>query len=155
MRPTGPEVLLARNVQTGRQSRSPLPKLQYNRKYKPDQRATAGKMYHSPVEEPNTVVAVDLVGPLPRSSNGHTWILVCQDTFSKWIIARPLRQATATVVARAIEEYVILQHGCPKRIITDNGRQFESREFRDLMARAGIEHRKNAAVFAPVERANR
>jgi len=47
------------------------------RKYKPDQRATAGKMYHSPVKEPNTVVAIDLIEPLLRSSNGRTWILVC------------------------------------------------------------------------------
>lgn len=69
-------------------------------------------MYHAHMEEPNTV-AVDLVGPLPRFSNGHIWILVW-DTFTKWITARPLRQAVA------VEECVILQQGCPKRVITDS-----------------------------------
>jgi len=51
-----------------------------------------------------------------------------------------------------------LQHGCPKRIITDNGRQFESREFHDLLAKSGIEHRKTPPYSPqcnPVERGNR
>lgn len=64
----------------------------------------------------------------------------------------------AIAVTRAAEEHVILQQGCPKRVITDNGRQFESRKFHNLMSRTRIRTPKNATVFPqcnPVERANR
>ncbi|XP_011860395.1 PREDICTED: uncharacterized protein K02A2.6-like, partial [Vollenhovia emeryi] len=79
-------------------------------------------------------------------------------TFTKWVTVKPLRQATATAVTKVVRENVILQHGCPKRIITDNGRQFESKELRGLLERAGIQHRKTPPYSPqcnPVERANR
>ncbi|XP_011883618.1 PREDICTED: uncharacterized protein LOC105570782 [Vollenhovia emeryi] len=89
---------------------------------------------------------------------GHAWILVAQDVFTKWVVAKPLRQATAVAITKNVKEHILLQHGCPRRIITDNGRQFESREFRGLLERAGIQHRRTPPYSPqcnPVERANR
>jgi len=53
--------------------------------YKTSQRGLPGKMHATPAEHPWQVVAVDLVGPLPRFSAGNTWLLAAQDKFTKWI----------------------------------------------------------------------
>ena len=126
--------------------------------YKVSQQAPAGLMHTTPTAYPWEVVSADLVGPLPRSKKGHTVVVVMQDKFTKWIELQPLRQATAPAVTKAFRERVVMRFGCPRRIITDNGKQFESREFTGLLREYGIDHRKTPPYTPqcnPVERANR
>jgi len=47
-------------------------------------------------------VGVDLVGPLPPSKNGFINIWTCQDNFTKYVIAVPLKDASADSVAEAL-----------------------------------------------------
>ncbi|XP_029053801.1 uncharacterized protein K02A2.6-like [Osmia bicornis bicornis] len=122
------------------------------------QQAPAGAMYSTPTNGPWEVVTADLVGPLPRSKKGHTTLLVLQDKFTKWVELQPLRQATAPAVTRAFRERVAMRFGRPRQILTDNGRQFTSREFTTLLATYGVEHRKTPPYTPqcnPVERTNR
>lgn len=126
--------------------------------YKVLQRAPAGLMHTTPAAYPWDVVSVDLVGPLPRSKKGNTVVLVMQEKFSKWIELKPLRQATAPAVAKAFRERVVMRFGCPRQVITDYGKQFESREFTALLREYDIDHRKTQPYTPqcnPVERANR
>lgn len=126
--------------------------------YKVLQRAPAGLMYTTPTTYPWDVVSVDLVGPLPRSTKGYTVVVVMQDKFTKWIELQPLRQATAPAVTKAFREHIVMRFRCPRRVITDNGRQFESKEFTTLLQEYGIDHRKTPPYTPqcnPVERANR
>ena len=126
--------------------------------YKIQQQAPAGQMHTTPALQPWEVVSADLVGPLPRSNKGHTTLCVFQDKFTKWVEVQPLRQATAPAVTRALKDLIFLRHGCPRVVITDNGRQFESREFGNLLKDAGSEHRKTPPYSPqcnPVERVNR
>ncbi|KMQ93757.1 gypsy retrotransposon integrase-like protein 1-like protein [Lasius niger] len=101
---------------------------------------------------------VDLVGPLPRSRQGHTWLFVMQDWFTKWIELTPLRHATAKNTTRAVTEKVVLRHGRPDLLVSDNGTQFTSAIFTNRLAELGIQHR-TTPVYAPhcnpVERTNR
>jgi len=108
---------------------------------KASQQLLPGKLHATAAEQPWEVVAVDLIGPLPRSVDLHTWLLVMQDKFTKWIELRPLRKATGSAVAKALREQVILRHGCPRTVITDNGRQFISQEFKTALREAAIKHR--------------
>ena len=127
-------------------------------KHKAQQVAPAGKMHATNVEQPWEMVSVDLVGPLPRSNNGNSTLLVMQDRLTKWIEVKPLRKATGVAIAQAIKEQIILKFGCPRVIISDNGRQFISKEFRQVLADAKIEHRKTPPYSPqcnPVERVNR
>ncbi|XP_050456461.1 uncharacterized protein K02A2.6-like [Cataglyphis hispanica] len=126
--------------------------------HKPLQQKPAGTMHATNISRPWEHVTIDLVGPLPRSRRGHTWLLVMQDRYSKWAELAPLRQATAKAVTGEIINRVILRHGRPDIIITDNGTQFKSAPLAARLKAFNIEHR-TAPVRAlhcnPVERTNR
>jgi len=128
------------------------------REYKTSQQGTAGKMHATPVERPWQIVAVDLIRPLPRSSAGHAWILAAQDKLTKFTEIKPLRRATAAAVTRATYEGIILRHGTPEIMISDNGWQFTSKEFRSMLREAAAKHRLTPPYTPqcnPEERQNR
>lgn len=124
--------------------------------HKASQRRPAGTLRATACTAPWQQAAVDLVGPLPRSTNGHTWLVTMQDRFSKWVEMVPLRRATAENLARAVIHYLI--HRCPTTLVSDNGTQFASQRFKELLTAFEITHRKSP-VYAlqcnPVERAKR
>lgn len=126
--------------------------------FKPSQQATPGKMGTSNTTRPWEIVSIDIIGPKPRSSSGHCYILVMQDKFTKWVETQPMRQAKAPTIVKIVKEKVVLRFGSPKTIITDNGSQFISKEFTALLDEYGINHQKTPVYSPqcnPVERANR
>lgn len=72
------------------------------------------------------VIAIDLVGPLPRTSRGNQWILVVEDICSRWVELFALKEATAENCSIIILNEIVLRYGVPRRIHTDNGPQFIS-----------------------------
>lgn len=87
--------------------------------------------YRNPLG-PWRVLAIDFIGPLVRSKNGHKWILSIIDNFSKYVHIIPLREATAGLTIKAIEREIFLRFGIPQTIICDNGTQFKSKTFTDF-----------------------
>nr|XP_027068875.1 uncharacterized protein LOC113694208 [Coffea arabica] len=67
---------------------------------------------------------LDIVGPLPKSSGGHIFILAATDYFSKWAEAVPLREVKKENVVDFIRSHIIYRYGVPRYIITDNGKPF-------------------------------
>ena len=57
----------------------------------------------------------------PTSSNGHRFILVAIDYFTKWVEAASFSSVTQNVVARFIRHNLICRYGIQERIIIDNG----------------------------------
>lgn len=51
------------------------------------------------VSAPMEVISCDLMGPLPRSSGGFAHVIVSTCMFSKYVWARPLREATPVLLA--------------------------------------------------------
>ena len=82
--------------------------------------------------EPWEVVSIDITGPHPRSWRGHVYILTVVDHFSKWAEALPIRNHTATTVARALFDHVFSRFGMPSRVLSDQGAEFESTLFSQL-----------------------
>jgi transposase InsO family protein len=126
---------------------------------KPEQRKPPGRMGgHSRIDKPWDVVSVDLVGPLPRTKRGMNYILVATDCFSKFTVTFALRRADTASVVKNIEEGIFLMFGAPRSIISDNGVQFRSREYRTLLNNYHVRpqyidyYRPRAN---PVERVNR
>ena len=47
-------------------------------------------------------VAIDIVGPTPRSSSGHEWLLVVSDHLTKFAQAFPVRNTSAVTLALCV-----------------------------------------------------
>lgn len=71
-------------------------------------------------------MAVDLLGPLPESNNGNSYVLVVGDYCSKWMEALPVPNQEAPTVAEKLVDEVFLQFSPPEQLHSNQGRQFES-----------------------------
>lgn len=110
------------------------------------------------VERPWQRVYVDLLGPYPRSTKGKTLIFIILDHFTKFVILKTLSKATATNIVNCLKEELFFVHGVPEIIHSDNGGQFKSKEYNDLLKEFGIIASKTA-LYSPQsnlsERVNR
>lgn len=89
-------------------------------------------------------VHIDLVGSLP-SSDGYTYVLTCIDRFTRWPEAIPLSDIKAETVAKAFYLNWISRFGCPIRLTSDQGRQFESDLFMELNKLLGTQKLRTTA----------
>ena len=83
------------------------------------------------VEEPFQRIAMDIVGPLPKSRAGHRYILVICDYATRYPEAVPLRSIDATHVAEELMK-VFARVGIPQEILTDQGANFTSQLLREV-----------------------
>ena len=118
-----------------------------------------GKMGHVKAGFPMERVALDIMGPLPRSDRGNRYLLVLSDYFTKWVEAYSIPNQEAMTIARKVVEEFICRFGVPLAIHTDQGRQFESTLFREMCHLLDIDKTRTTA-FHPqsdglVERMNR
>lgn len=117
--------------------------------HKPEQKAPAGLMCGRPdIRKPWELVSVDIVGPLPRSSTGHIYILSVQDYFSKFCVFIPLRTATAKAIVQNLEDRIFLVYGVPRVLLTDNGKVFTGRELKQLVSTYDVKL-KHTAYYHP------
>jgi len=93
-----------------------------------------------PAYEPFYQIGIDIVGPLPRSTNGNRYIVVAIDYLTKWPEAKALSEATAENVATFIYENIICQHGCPTKLLSDRGTHFNNKMIEELTKRFQIRH---------------
>lgn len=111
------------------------------------------------VSFPWQAISIDLMGPLPRSTSGHSYILVVADWFTKYVSVLPLRQATVCKIVSMIENEIFLLFGVPQMVLVDNGTQFKSKQFQDLMTKYSVPKLWYNAKYHPqvnfVERTNR
>ena len=69
-------------------------------------------------------IAIDLIVKLPTSHYGNKNILVMADHLTGWPIVKAIPDKEATTVANAIFEKLILEHGVPEILLSDNGKEF-------------------------------
>ena len=75
---------------------------------------------------PFSVWGIDVFGRIaPKVSNGHEYILVAIDYFTKWVEAASYSVLKAKHVARFLEKNIICRFGVPQEIIFYNGSHFE------------------------------
>ncbi|XP_053573366.1 phosphopantothenoylcysteine decarboxylase isoform X2 [Bombina bombina] len=92
-------------------------------------------------------VGIDLTGPFPKTVDGFEYILIATDYFSKWVEAFPLKSKSAAEVGHHICS-IIYRHGCPKRILSDEGTEFVNELNYSLGNLLGIE-RSVIAAYNP------
>ena len=96
------------------------------------------------------------VSLLSRQNHGYRYILTVIDLFSRYAWARPLKTKRGDEVADAFKD-IFKEKRIPKRVQTDQGKEFENRHVRELFAKHHIElfSVKSAYKAALVERFNR
>ncbi|UYV84067.1 hypothetical protein LAZ67_X001053 [Cordylochernes scorpioides] len=112
-----------------------------------------------PPSRPFQKIGIDLLGRFPLSRNKKRWIIVCTDYLSKYAITKSLATGDAQGVANFLLEEVILIHGAPREIVTDRGRNFQSKLIQELANCCGI-IKRSATAYHPqtnglTERLNR
>ena len=109
---------------------------------------------------PFAMWGIDMIGKIePTASNGHRFILVAIDYFTKWVEAASYANVTKQVVARFLKRDIICRYGVPKRIITDNGSNLNNNMVEALCKDFKIAHH-NSSPYRPkmngdVEAANK
>ena len=71
-------------------------------------------------------------------------LLVVVDAFSKWSEVAIMKQTTSTLTIRKLRE-IFTQHWLPDMLVSDNGTNFTSEQFAELLKSNGIIHVKTAA----------
>ena len=74
-------------------------------------------------------VAIDIVGPTPRSSSGHEWLLVVSDHFTKFAQAFPVRNTSAVTLAKKVMDEYICRFGCFESLHSDQGAKVDGAVF--------------------------
>jgi len=110
-------------------------------KYKSRNSLSPGEMTVKPITniEPFAYCTLDLIGPLPMTTAKSRFIVVIVDVATKWLFAEPIKAATAHNLIEVVERHLVLQHGAPKKILTDNGSQMTSSAFKEYAKSRGIE----------------
>ncbi|GFN75504.1 Pol polyprotein [Plakobranchus ocellatus] len=91
------------------------------------------------VGEPFERVIIDLVGPLPLSSDRYEYLLTLVDVSTRWAEAVLLRRITAKDVAEALFS-IFVRLGFPKEIQPDRGQQFMSNLLAEFKSLCNIKH---------------
>jgi transposase InsO family protein len=85
-------------------------------------------------------ISMDFVGPLPKTSKGHDFLLVVVDKFSKMAHFIPCTQTvTASEVAQLMYDGVVRLHGFPECILSDRDTRFTSHFWRALWKLSGTQ----------------
>ncbi|KAG0420174.1 Transposon Tf2-8 polyprotein, partial [Dictyocoela roeselum] len=92
------------------------------------------------------VVSLDIKGPIPvkhfkiPKKNKRFFILVMTDIFSRFTMISFIYDVTSEIVTNTFENEWIKRFKPPKHCLTDNGRQFTSRNFNELLGKYNIKH---------------
>ncbi len=115
---------------------------------KPNQTVTPAPLQPIPaVRQPFEHLIIDCVGPLPRSKSGCSYLLtvMCQST--RYPAAYPLRTISARSVVKALSQFISV-FGVPKIIQSDQGSNFTSRLFEQVLKQLQVRHQKSS-VYHP------
>src|SRR3954463_11169190 len=91
-------------------------------------------------------MGLDMVGPLKRSPNKNTHLLVAVDKFTKWVEVEPVSKCDAETALKFLKK-IIFRFGYPHSIITDNGTNLSEGVMQRLYQREHI--RLDLASVAP------
>ena len=113
-------------------------------------RANALKGQLQPISArfPFQLVGTDAIGPLPRTKRGNEFILTMVDYFTKWAEAKAVSSLTGEATKRFYKS-VFSRHGCPKRLLSDNGTNFVCAEVKNYLEKMRIKH-TTATPYNPI-----
>ena len=103
---------------------------------------------------------IDVIGPItPKASNGHKFIFVVIDYFTRWVEVALYANVTRLVVCKFKKKKIICRYRLPECIISDNASNLNNKMMEEVCAQFKIQHR-NSVPYRPkmneaVESANK
>ncbi len=94
---------------------------------------------------PFEIVSMDFMGPFQETPRGNRYILVFTDFLTRWPEAVALPESDEVTVARALVEHVICRHGAPSVLLSDRGKQFNSKMMNVIYTLLDIDKRSTTA----------
>ncbi|OMJ13635.1 Transposon Tf2-6 polyprotein [Smittium culicis] len=99
---------------------------------------TPGELQPIIVSEPFEMVSIDFAGPFPETESGNRYILVVTDLLTRWVDAVAVPNTTAEITVDILEKRLISLHGCPQKLLSDNGAAFTSQLMNAFCINYGI-----------------
>ncbi|GFW00342.1 transposable element Tcb2 transposase [Trichonephila clavipes] len=88
---------------------------------------------------PLSTYHIDFLGPLPSTNKNYNHILSVIDAFTKFAWLYPVKSTSSRDALEKVKQQEIT-YGNPRRIITDKGIAFTSKEFREYCENENIQH---------------
>ena len=110
-----------------------------------NQKPRAAPLKPIPVtQEPFSHVITDCVGPLPKTCGGNQYLLTMMCTSTRFPEAVPLRNIKTPKTVKALIKFFTL-FGLPQYVQSDQGSNFMSRLFQEVMFQLGVKQLKSSA----------
>lgn len=97
----------------------------------------AAELVHLSSDGPMDLICIDFLSLEPDSKNVCN-VLVVTDHYTRYAQAFPTKDQTSSTVARVLWEKYFIHYGLPKRVHSDQGRDFESRLIHELLDMLGV-----------------
>lgn len=105
---------------------------------KPNQKIPKAPLQVIPiVEEPFHKIIIDCVGPMPKTKKGNQYLLTIMCATTRYPEAIPLRSLHSKSVAKALLK-IFTQYGISQCIQSDQGTNFTSELFSEVMKQLGV-----------------
>eukprot|EP00253_Pinus_taeda_P011115 PITA_11115 len=83
----------------------------------------------------------------PHLAEGHGYIIVAVDYFTKWAEAMPTLSEDGHTAAQFLFNHVISRFGVPQAIITDHGKHFRNHMMTELTTQLGLRHDSSTPYY--------
>jgi hypothetical protein len=109
-------------------------------KCKPVAKRYEGDLISGQTKRAMEKIYVDLAGPLVTSKEGHKYILIAVDDFTKYVWLVPIKDATSRTVISKLQEIIFNNFSPCINLVSDNGPCFTSIQFKKFMFENSINH---------------
>nr|KAF7392453.1 hypothetical protein H0235_017452 [Vespula pensylvanica] len=89
----------------------------------------------------------NVLNPFPKSSRKNRLLLIIVDCSNKWVEAFPQTNFRVKMVAKIFVEQVVSKHEVSLKLHTNEGNNFESKLFKDIVDLLGIQKTRIAALY--------
>src|SRR6266542_2731788 len=86
-------------------------------------------------------IGIDIVGLLTITKKGNRYIVIAMDYFTKWLIAKAIKEATAKIISKFIYEKIICEYGYSQVLQSDCGTHFVNKIIQDLLEKFRIKYK--------------
>ncbi|KAA3480334.1 RNA-directed DNA polymerase [Gossypium australe] len=94
---------------------------------------------------PFSMLGMDVIGPIsPKAFNGHRFIFVVIDYFTKWVEAASYANVTKSTVSKFLNKEIICRYRMLERIISDNALNLNNSTIVEVYSQFKIKHHNSS-----------